>query len=238
MITTDDLIDRGLLDDIPTLTTADQFCMALATIVLDGASNLGAALVLVNARGDIDYRGGFLDMVAVGEQLDNQRSTDQPLLMAAIRNGLATDSLSEATFPHTTGLDLNQGTVTALGFPHPPFGALLIAGTEPLVLSPGAKKLLATITQLWLERRSTGWPVAQTSAQVTPENSGIIFSARQLDVLRLLGEGMTNPQIGKTLSISASLAKQEVAFLSHALQAKSRLEVVVTAQRLGLLPVG
>jgi DNA-binding CsgD family transcriptional regulator len=174
--------------------------------------------------------------VGVGEQLDDQRSADQPLVMAAIRNGLATDTLSEDTFPRTT--ELPSGTVTALGFPQPPFGVLLLAGTTPIIFSPGAKKLLATITQMWSERGSARRTTAISEPQVTPENSGIIFSDRQLDVLKLLGEGMTNPQIGKTLSISASLAKQEVAFLSHALQAKSRLEVVVKAQRLGLLPVG
>ena len=46
---------------------------------------------------------------------------------------------------------------------------------------------------------------------------------------------MTNTQIGKKLSISASLAKQEVAFLSRALQAKNRLDVVVQAQKQGIL---
>lgn len=49
-------------------------------------------------------------------------------------------------------------------------------------------------------------------------------------------EGQSNTEIGRKLNISASLAKQEVAFLMHSLGARNRLDVVVKAQLQGLLP--
>jgi DNA-binding CsgD family transcriptional regulator len=127
---------------------------------------------------------------------------------------------------------------TVIGLSHPTYGVLVFGSSAPLLISPEAKKLLRGAVEMWV-CTSRGTKITRTAgSQVTSANSDILFTERQFDVLSLLSEGLTNTEIGKALSISASLAKQEVAFLAHALQARNRLDVVVQAQRRGILVVG
>jgi DNA-binding NarL/FixJ family response regulator len=98
---------------------------------------------------------------------------------------------------------------------------LLRHSVERCLLRPGAVNV-----------RQSSEPSASVSADVDSD----FFSERQLKVLRLLANGYSNTDIGKELAISASLAKQEVAFIMHSLQARNRLDAVVKAQRRGIIP--
>jgi two-component system, NarL family, nitrate/nitrite response regulator NarL len=61
------------------------------------------------------------------------------------------------------------------------------------------------------------------------------ITLRQLEVLRLLGEGYTNKGIAKALEITERTAKAHVAALFEALGADNRTQAVIAAQRLGYL---
>lgn len=62
------------------------------------------------------------------------------------------------------------------------------------------------------------------------------LTLRQLEVLRLLGEGYTNKEIAKALEISERTARAHVAAIFEALDADNRTHAVLSAQRRGLLP--
>lgn len=234
-VSTDYLIEAGILGDIPPGYNPDQFCMALTTQMLGGQADLGAALLRVDSRGQWEMLGGFLELHGLGEKLHQQRSTSFPALMEALREGHAKALLSDPSFA-SLGLGLD-GHLVVVGLSRPGLGVLLIGARHRLKFSPTALKLLVSVTEAWLSRGDSLPVHTATIAQVNGDNSGVIFTDRQLAVLSLLADGNTNTEIGRALSISASLAKQEVAFLAHALQAKNRLDVVVQAQRQGILPV-
>ena len=61
------------------------------------------------------------------------------------------------------------------------------------------------------------------------------LTLRQLEVLRLLGEGYTNKEIARTLDITERTAKAHVAAIFEALAADNRTQAVLKAQRLGYL---
>jgi two-component system, NarL family, nitrate/nitrite response regulator NarL len=61
------------------------------------------------------------------------------------------------------------------------------------------------------------------------------LTLRQLEVLRLLGEGYTNKEIAKALDITERTAKAHVAAILEALDADNRTQAVLSAQRRGLL---
>jgi DNA-binding NarL/FixJ family response regulator len=67
----------------------------------------------------------------------------------------------------------------------------------------------------------------------TGEAAGITL--RQLEVLRLLGEGRTNKEIAGTLHITERTAKAHVAAIFEALAVDNRTRAVVAAQRAGWL---
>ena len=236
VFSSDRLIELGILDDIPPGYTADQFCMALTTQMLAGHADLGASLLRVDSRGQWEVLGGFLELHELGERLHQQRSTLFPALMEALREGHARSMGTEQPWPDL-GMKL-KGHLFIAGLSRPGFGVLILGSKSKLDFSPTALKLLITAMELWLGRND--YSAVQTAGvpQVNGDNSSVIFTERQMQVLDLLAEGKTNTEIGRKLSISASLAKQEVAFLSHALQAKNRLDVVVQAQRQGILSVG
>ena len=69
-----------------------------------------------------------------------------------------------------------------------------------------------------------------------PQDAVARLTLRQLEVLRLLGEGYTNKEIAKALEITERTAKAHVAAIFEALGADNRTQAVLAAQRRGFLP--
>jgi DNA-binding CsgD family transcriptional regulator len=233
MITTDQLIKEGILEEIPQSYRADQFCLILCNKILGGAPDLGTTLLGLDTRGRWAHLGGFLDLNDVGDALHGTSLTKLPGLMTAIRESYSEESLSEEPW---TSLEMARpGFAHIFGLTKSDFGVIILGATVPLEMSDGAKKLLTLVTDRWLSRhRTVGASGPPTGQQDSYVNEGF-FTGRQIHILRLLAESRTNTEIAKALSISASLAKQEVAFLSHALQARNRLEIVMQAQKREIL---
>jgi DNA-binding CsgD family transcriptional regulator len=61
------------------------------------------------------------------------------------------------------------------------------------------------------------------------------MTGRQLEVLRLLGEGLTTAQIAVSLGVTAATVRNHIRAVLRELGAHSRLEAVVVAYRVGLL---
>lgn len=74
-------------------------------------------------------------------------------------------------------------------------------------------------------------PVAQSLAA----DDAPTLTPRQHEVLRLLGEGMTTNQMAEEMGLSPETVRNHVKSTLRELNAKSRLEAVLTAYRLGLL---
>jgi len=233
MMTTDQLIDAGILDDIPQGYRADQFCLTLCNKVLGGVADLGSTLLGLDPRGRWAHLGGYLELNNLGDALHGTSSTTIPGLMTALSKDYWEESLSEEPWT-SLGLSLS-GVAHVFGLTKSDFGVIILGATTPLEMSDGAKKLLTLAADRWLSRHRTVGGSATPAIQQDRHVNDSFFTERQTQILRLLMEGCTNTEIGKALSISASLAKQEVAFLSHALQARNRLDVVIQAQKRGIL---
>jgi DNA-binding NarL/FixJ family response regulator len=62
------------------------------------------------------------------------------------------------------------------------------------------------------------------------------LTERELDVLRLLGQGKTNPEIAAALFISPRTASVHVTNILRKLDATTRVQAATVAERAGLLP--
>ncbi len=71
----------------------------------------------------------------------------------------------------------------------------------------------------------------------TLHRPAVRLTKRQLDVLRLLTQGMTNKRIGRELTISDKTVKAHVTMILRVLDASNRTEAGALAAMLGLTPV-
>lgn len=68
-------------------------------------------------------------------------------------------------------------------------------------------------------------------------SSSVTLSARELEVLRHLGRGLSNQQLGQALGISSETVKSHVKAIFHKLDAADRAEAISRAYELGLLSI-
>lgn len=72
---------------------------------------------------------------------------------------------------------------------------------------------------------------------VASRSSPVTLSARELEVLRHLGRGLSNQQLGQALGISTETVKSHVKAIYHKLDASGRAEAISRAYDLGLLSI-
>ena len=80
--------------------------------------------------------------------------------------------------------------------------------------------------------QSAGWS-SVAAAGAPPSGEPAALTARQQDVLRLLGRGLSNKQIARALALSENTVKAHVASVLRQLGASNRTEAVVRAQEQG-----
>ena len=62
------------------------------------------------------------------------------------------------------------------------------------------------------------------------------LTPRELEILKLVAEGLTNPEIGERLFISRGTVRIHVSRILGKLGASNRIEAVRQAQKLGMIP--
>lgn len=100
----------------------------------------------------------------------------------------------------------------------------VVAGGDAL-LSPG-------VTRRLLERAALGLRDAADPTRLDG------LTERETEVLRLVGQGLTNDEIAKRLFLSPLTAKTHVSRIMQKLHARDRVQLVVTAYESGLVARG
>ena len=236
-IDANELIASSILDCNQSDASADRLSAALMTRVLGHRNFSGSGVLRFTERALWSFEGGFGDGIAYGNRTNGIASKELDRHMDSLRDGYA-------VVPHNPsddrdGVVLPPLNVHLFGLYEPSLGICYLLTPElEIAFTPEAVRLLRHSVERCLLRPGAinVTQGSQPNASVTAEVDSEFFSDRQLKVLRLLANGYSNTEIGKELAISASLAKQEVAFIMHSLQARNRLDAVVKAQRRGIIP--
>jgi DNA-binding NarL/FixJ family response regulator len=85
------------------------------------------------------------------------------------------------------------------------------------------------LAEIFLEVQASASPVSESEAPVEP------LTPREIEVLQLLAQGLSNKLIGRSLGISEHTAKFHVNAILGKLGAQGRTDAVVRAARLGLV---
>lgn len=238
IITADELIQNDVLKFDQTDQSTTRLAAELTTRVLGHRKFAGAFFLQVDGRGRWDGRGGFGIGIDLSQSISGNALNETQALTDALRDGYRTVHLRNQIgdrLPDNVPVEA-RGHVFALYNPHL---AVLVAvsGNEQVHFSPEAATLLRHAAEFCLMKGAGSLSIVPATSAVSLRTSisPQLFSPRQLQVLERLADGLSNPEVGKALSISASLAKQEVAFIMHALGARTRSEAVIIAGKNGLL---
>jgi LuxR family maltose regulon positive regulatory protein len=110
-------------------------------------------------------------------------------------------------------------------------GPLLVAFQESAERTGTSPELMAYISNLiavWMSRYQL--QPQQTSTSATPE----ALSARENDILKLIGDGLSNKEIARNLDIAPETVKSHVKNIFTKLNVETRAQAVSRAQILGL----
>jgi len=115
----------------------------------------------------------------------------------------------------------------------------LVKDTEPVeliravrVVADGDALLSPGVTKRLLEKFAKG-------AQAPVDDTALsVITDREREVLALVGQGLTNAEIGAALFVSPLTAKTHVSRIMSKLSARDRVQLVVIAYESGLVPLG
>ena len=111
----------------------------------------------------------------------------------------------------------------------------LALNIEDRALADRLTALLANVPGLQVVNASESADVALVLSTVVSADSDIVLTPRELEVLILLAEGMSNKAIARRLSISVHTAKFHVGALIDKLDAVGRTDAVAQAARRGVI---
>lgn len=113
----------------------------------------------------------------------------------------------------------------------------LALNIEDRALADRVAALLANVPRLRLVRGNESADVALVAPTVVsvPADGDVPLTPRELEVLTLLAEGMSNKAIARRLGISVHTAKFHVGALIDKLDAVGRTDAVAQAARRGVL---
>jgi DNA-binding CsgD family transcriptional regulator/tetratricopeptide (TPR) repeat protein len=182
-----------------------------------GARATAARAEIEAERGRVD---GNSDPGRWATMIDANEGLSRPYRTARARHRRAESLLSQPGHRHEAATELRAGLAAALGLDARPLADEI--------------DVLARRARLDLEadpERVTRHPRADRS---TPGRSGGL-TQRELDVLRLLAAGRTNPEIAEALFISRKTASNHVSHILTKLDVTNRVEAAAAGHRLGLL---
>jgi two-component system, NarL family, nitrate/nitrite response regulator NarL len=128
--------------------------------------------------------------------------------------------------------------VVALVWAEEQAGEALAAGARAVLLRDRVEdRLLPAVTAAAAGLVSVDEAVADAVLRPRPAPAALVepLTARELEVVQLLAEGLTNRRIGERLGISEHTAKFHVNSILGKLGASTRSEAVAQAARLGLV---
>ena len=104
-----------------------------------------------------------------------------------------------------------------------------VARGQVLLQASSAAQLLAG-----LQRQETANQGSSKDASVAPEVEQLGLTASELEVARLIAQGLSNTEIAAELIVSEATVKTHINHIFAKLGARDRSQVIVKAQQLGL----
>lgn len=224
----------------------DSSTSPLKVLIVDDQPLMSGALkMLVESSSDMECVG----IAANGEEgLESSLATRPDVVLMdmqmPVMGGVEATERITAELPHTKVLAITTFTsepylvpalrAGAAGYllkdadPETIIGAIWSVHRGESVLSPAVtRKLLSSI-------EGDGSGIGTTTvSEGDPDGSDL--TPRELDVLRLLARGRSNPEMAEELHLSESTVKANLTKIMDKLEVRDRVQVIIRAAQLGLV---
>jgi ATP/maltotriose-dependent transcriptional regulator MalT len=216
------LIDLAVSSD-----SYEQLCQRVVHEEITQGLISGAHLYSVDSNLDMELQVSHGKTTSLVEQVVSAWGTS-PLSKCLVEKKMQYEEGKEAAH---VALPLAKSSV--------PVGALLLV-MRPEVASPPISEpvahLLSKIGAFFVEVRPRNSPQARVTGKGHSHSPGQL-TTRQIQIVQLIGAGLTNGQIGKDLALSESSIRQETIKIYRALGVSGRDEAVSAAQKMGLVSI-
>ena len=181
----------------------------------DGAEAVERVRLLVPDVVVMDIRMPLLDGIAATRQLVRDFAAGHPRVLILTMFHLD-EYVARALLAGASGFVLKDAAPAEL------VHAVRVVGTGEAILAPA-------VTRRLLDRFARQEPPAEPPAELR------LLTDRELEVLTLLGQGLSNPELAAALRISRETVKTHVSRVLMKLRLRDRVQAVVFVHRHGLL---
>ena len=230
------MIRIGIADDDPLVrrTLAQLLSTEEGISVAWTAQDGQEALDLIHSTETEPVQAVLLDVQMPrldGLTLAKTLHEENPELAIIILSTLIADSISNEAFAAgVRGFVAKEDDVDALA------GAIKQAVAGNIVLTPKSSAVLSERLQpASADRGSTPPPPSFSRKEASPLPFGVTLSARELEVLALISEALTNKQIANRLNLSEATIKSHVSAIIAKLGVPDRVGAAVFAMQHGLV---
>jgi LuxR family maltose regulon positive regulatory protein len=169
-------------------------------------------------------------LLSVAEEIGATQSLITILLLQGLAHqAQGDDDQALAALERALNLAEPEGYVRTFVNAGPPMARLLYQAAERDIQRPYVGRLLAAFAELPPEPAPD--KPRQPARLIEP------LSEREIEILQLLAEGLTNREIGQKLVISPGTVKVHTANIYSKLDVHNRTQAVTLAQNLGILPL-
>lgn len=229
------MIRIGIADDDPLVrrTLAQLLSTEEGISVAWTAQDGQEALDLIHSTETEPVQAVLLDVQMPrldGLTLAKTLHEENPELAIIILSTLIADSISNEAFAAgVRGFVAKEDDVDALA------GAIKQAVAGNIVLTPKSSAVLSERLQPASADRGSTPPPPFRRKEASPLPFGVTLSARELEVLALISEALTNKQIANRLNLSEATIKSHVSAIIAKLGVPDRVGAAVFAMQHGLV---
>lgn len=214
--------------------------LPLSVVVVDDHKLFRQGLIgLMNTRPDIVQVVGEAGTGSEAYELAQRLTPDVVLMDILIPDGdgLQTAALILKTLPKTaivmlTSSELDEHLYQAVRIGAAGYLLKTLDAEELFNLLIGIAHGEAAMTRAMAARLLKD--VAKRAAQA--KDGQVALTEREIQVLRLVAQGASNPEIGEKLCISINTVKTHLSSILHKLQLENRTQVATYAVQSGLIP--
>jgi DNA-binding CsgD family transcriptional regulator len=219
------LILSKLIDLATSSDSYEQLCQRIVHEEVTQNIVTGAHLYSVDSNLDMDLQLSYGKTTELVEQV-----------ISAWGNSLLAKCLVEKRMQYQPGKEAAH-LALPLAKASVPVGAILLVmdpGLSSPPLSEPVAHLLSMVGAFFVEVKPRNSPVGRVNGNGTA-HSREQLTTRQIQVIQLIGAGLTNAQIGKELALSESTIRQETIRIYKSLGVSGRSEAVLVAKKMGLV---